>query len=97
MRHNDEDLELLRDTDEFKRIQELVRRRMTMNDKEFYTRLRKFLDDNMPAFTKWNTDVGELNELSMELNRRIGLCEVEIPDFMKKAVYGRQHTKSKLR
>ena len=25
----------------------------------------------MPAFVKWNTDIGELNELGIELNRRI--------------------------
>lgn len=42
-----------------------------MTDKEFYIRLRKFLDDNMAAFVKWNTDIGELNELGIELNRRI--------------------------
>lgn len=42
-----------------------------MEDKEFYTRLRKFLDDNMQAFIKWNTDIGELNELGIELNKRI--------------------------
>ena len=42
-----------------------------MTDKEFYIRLRKFLDDNTPAFVKWNTDIGELNELGIELNRRI--------------------------
>lgn len=42
-----------------------------MTDKEFYTRLRKFLNDNMPAFFKWNTDIGELNDLGMELNERL--------------------------
>ncbi len=47
-----------------------------MNDKEFYTRPRKFLDDNMPAFAKWNTDIYELNMLGIELNERIKNCEV---------------------
>ena len=42
-----------------------------MTDKEFYTRLRQFLNDNMGAFINWNTDIGELNELGMELNDRI--------------------------
>lgn len=42
-----------------------------MTDKEFYTRLRKFLDSNMGAFIKWNTDIGELNELGIELNKRL--------------------------
>ncbi len=42
-----------------------------MTDKEFYTRLRRFLNDNMLAFAKWNTDISELNELGMELNKRI--------------------------
>lgn len=47
-----------------------------MNDKEFYTRLRKFLDNNMGAFINWNTDIGELNELGIELNKRIKEIEV---------------------
>ena len=42
-----------------------------MTDKEFYERLRKFLDNNMGAFFKWNTDIGELNELGMEVNKRL--------------------------
>lgn len=42
-----------------------------MTNQEFYTRLRKFLNDNMGAFIKWNTDIGELNELGMELNERL--------------------------
>lgn len=46
-----------------------------MNDKEFYTRLRKFLTDNMGAFIRWNTDIGELNELGIELSYRIKECE----------------------
>ena len=48
-----------------------------MKDKEFYTRLRQFLDDNMGAFIKWNTDICELNELGIELNYRIMECEDE--------------------
>lgn len=46
-----------------------------MTDKEFYKRLRKFLNDNMQAFAKWNTDIFELNELGIELNQRIKDCE----------------------
>lgn len=42
-----------------------------MTDKEFYTKLRKFLNDNMGAFIKWNTDIGELNGLGIELNKRL--------------------------
>jgi len=42
-----------------------------MEDKEFYTRLRKSLDDNMGAFAKYNTDIFELNELGIELNKRL--------------------------
>lgn len=49
-----------------------------MTDREFYTRLRKFLDDNMGAFIKWNTNIGELNELGMELNARLVLTEFEL-------------------
>ena len=41
-----------------------------MNDKDFYTRLYKFLDDNMGAFVRYPTDIGELNELMMEIGRR---------------------------
>ena len=42
-----------------------------MNDLEFYSKLRRFLDDNMGAFVHWNTDIGELNEIGMEVNRRL--------------------------
>ena len=42
-----------------------------MTDKEFYTTLRTFLDDNMGAFAKWNTDIFVLNKLGVELNKRI--------------------------
>lgn len=47
-----------------------------MEDKEFYTRLRKFLNDNMGAFAKWNTDIGELNELGIELNHRLNNADL---------------------
>lgn len=46
-----------------------------MTDKEFYTRLRRFLNDNMLAFAKWNTDISELNNLGIELNDRIKKLE----------------------
>lgn len=42
-----------------------------MQDKEFYTRLRQFLNNNMGAFAKWNTDIYELNQLGIEINRRL--------------------------
>lgn len=42
-----------------------------MTDKEFYERWQKFMCDNMGAFAKWNTDIGELNELMIELEKRI--------------------------
>lgn len=42
-----------------------------MQDKEFYERWQKFMCENMGAFAKWNTDIGELNDLMMELERRI--------------------------
>lgn len=46
-----------------------------MTDKEFYTRLRTFLNDNMLAFANWNTDISELNNLGIELNDRIKKLE----------------------
>ena len=46
-----------------------------MTDKEFYMSLRKFLDDNMGAFAKWNTDIWELNRLGMEINKRLQECD----------------------
>lgn len=49
-----------------------------MTDKEFYKRLRTFLNDNMGAFAKWNTDIMELNELGMELNERLRNLETEV-------------------
>lgn len=42
-----------------------------MNNLEFYTRWQKFMSNNMGAFAKWTTDVGELNELMIELSDRI--------------------------
>lgn len=42
-----------------------------MLNSEFYERLQKFMIDNMGAFAKWNTDVGELNELMIEISSRL--------------------------
>lgn len=41
-----------------------------MSDKDFYKRLYEFLANNMGAFVKWTTDIGELNELMMEIEKR---------------------------
>lgn len=49
-----------------------------MTDLDFYKRMRKFLDDNMGAFVHWNTDIGELNDLGMEINERIKNLESEV-------------------
>ena len=42
-----------------------------MDNLEFYTRWQKFMCANIGAFARWNTDIGELNELMIELEKRI--------------------------
>ena len=42
-----------------------------MEDNEFIQRLYKFLDKHLKAFINYPTDIGELNELMMELEHRI--------------------------
>lgn len=51
-----------------------------MTDLEYYTKVREFLDDNMQAFIHWSTDIGALNEIGMETNKRLKLAKGEIDE-----------------
>ena len=48
-----------------------------MEDKELILRLNDFFTIHMKAFVNYPTDIGELNELLMELERRVRLYKRE--------------------
>ena len=42
-----------------------------MTDKELITRINSFFDKHMGAFINYPTDIGELNIILMELEKRV--------------------------